>query len=85
MHMIRHQTVAKQLQIAGTAFLSKKGKVTQMVFLGEEDSLVIVPALGDLMRYADGHHPRFPGHWVTHCGTTPGKGDGATSVPTLRE
>ncbi len=33
-----------------------------IIGVGAEDCLAVVAALGDVMRYADRHHPRMEGH-----------------------
>jgi hypothetical protein len=60
--VIGHPTPAEQLDRAGLELVAKQILVAAPVFVGQEDVLAIVAAVGDVMRYADRHQPRLAGH-----------------------
>jgi hypothetical protein len=62
--VIRHPAPAEQIGLARTQMQSQEVLVAAPVFVGQEDILAIVAAVGDVMRHAGRHHPRWAGHAV---------------------
>ena len=52
----------QQVDLAGGELISQQSLVAAPVFVGQEDVLAVVAAVGDVMRYVHRHHPRLAGH-----------------------
>ena len=57
MDVVAHPTPAEQIDAAGREVKREQLLVAAPVFVGQEDVLAVVAAMGDGMRYADRHHP----------------------------
>ena len=64
MDVVGHPAPAQQIGLAWAEMESQQMLVAAPVFVGQEDVLAIVAAVGDVMRCADRHHPRWAGHRV---------------------
>lgn len=63
--VVGHQAPAEHVESVLAALEAKRVEVEEPIGVGEENGLAVVAALGDVVRYADRHHPRLPGHFGT--------------------
>ena len=67
MDVVRHPAPAEQLGLARLEMERKQLLVAAPVFVGQEDVLAVVAAVGDVMRHARRDHPRLAGHRIVGC------------------
>ena len=69
MDVVGHPAPAEQFGLARREMESEQVLVAAPVFVGQEDVVAIVAAMGDVMRYVHRHHPRDAGHGCVSAAT----------------
>ena len=60
--VVRHQAVAEDVEGVIARLAAERLEVEEPIGVGAKNGYAVVAALGDVMRYANRHHPRLAGH-----------------------